>query len=63
MKVNGYSQKSVCQKPLTNVLGYIRGEGVHECYVDDGGYWHGLSFYGNPRVIYWMAMPEFEEET
>lgn len=35
---------------------------IHECYVDDGGYWHSLALYGNPKVTHWMKMPEFEEE-
>lgn len=49
--------------PFESVLGYMP-EGkplptVHECYTDNGGNFHGLSFYGTPKITHWMKMPEF----
>lgn len=52
-------------EPFMSVLGYIPDDAplpsVHECYVDHGGMWHGLAFYGNPKITHWMEMPEFTE--
>lgn len=51
--------------PFESVLGYMPGDSplptVHECYADNGGNFHGLAFYGNPKITHWMKMPEFEE--
>lgn len=51
--------------PFESVLGYMPEDKplptVHECYTDNGGNFHGLSFYGNPKITHWMPMPEFGE--
>lgn len=50
--------------PFVSVLGYAPSDAplptVHECYIDNGGAWHGLAFYGNPKITHWMPMPVFE---
>lgn len=54
--------KEKLPEAFVSVLGYVPSEApfsvVHECYVDNGGVWHGLAFYGNPKVTHWMPMPE-----